>query len=408
MSEKKDFVIPNHVPQELIRPYILAPTTSTTGTTFKDPFNELAVQVRNESPDIFYSPNVFSGVPPMWVIWRVADISKIYLDTEHFSNRDMAPYAALSGGTWYQIPAETDPPEHSLFRALIAPQFSPPAMLRLDEKIRLYAREAILKLREAGECEFMKDFAFEFPIKVFMELMGLPQNRTEEFLQWETELIHGTNVDTISAAVRKVVAYLQGEIADRRENPREDLLSFGVQSKVDGRSLTEDELIGFAFNLFIGGLDTVSTHIGLQFLHLATHPQDQAALRAQPELIPDAINEMMRAYPGVSIFRTCIKKYSIKGVTFMPGDKILLNNTVAGRDPEAYDQPDEVQLGRKPRHLSFGFGPHVCIGMHLARREMRIAMEEALRLLPPFHLPKGYQVEHRLTIIQPVKLPLRW
>ena len=116
-------------------------------------------------------------------------------------------------------------------------------------------------------------------------------------------------------------------------------------------------------------MDTVSTNMAWQFRHLAEHPEHQRALRADPSLIPDAIEELMRAYPAVTTFRTCAHEVTIAGVTFQPGDKIAMPTCLAGRDPEAYEDADTVILGRKSRYMSFGYGPHLCVGMHLARRE---------------------------------------
>src|SRR3546814_5238870 len=122
----------------------------------------------------------------------------------------------------------------------------------------------------------MSEFAFEFPIKVFMELMGLPFDRVGEFMEWEMNLLHNHDLSKIAEATRSVLDYLGSEIEDRRANPRNDLISFGVQGKIDCRSLTQDELLGFMFNLFIGGLDTVSTKLGLPFRLLGSNPEDQA------------------------------------------------------------------------------------------------------------------------------------
>lgn len=205
-----------------------------------------------------------------------------------------------------------------------------------------------------------------------------------------------------------MVAYLAGEIEDRRANPRNDLITFGVTSQIDGRPLTQDELIGFMFNLFIGGLDTVSTNMGLQFWHLATHAEDQAYLRANPSEIPYAIDELMRAYGAVTTFRTCKKETELAGIRFMPGDKVAMSTTLAGRDPEAFDNPAEVRFDRRPRHVGFGFGPHTCVGMHLARRELRVAMEEFLKRVPAFRLVEGHNVVCHMGMIQPVALPLVW
>jgi cytochrome P450 len=395
--------LPAHVPETLVRPFpfIFGMTTA------RDPFNELAPEV-HQQPAVFYALHAYPGGTPAWVVRRAQDMRQIYLDTEHFSNKDFSPFSKLIGESWNQVPAETDPPMHALYRVFVNPLFTPKAITRLEDNIRATAISYIEAFKAKGECDVMKEFAFEFPIKVFLELMGLPLSRTRQFLEWEMTLLHHHDVTIIAAATREVVAYLRGEIADRRANPTDDLISYGVKAQIDGRGLTEDELLGFTFNLFLGGLDTISTHIGLQLRHLAEHPADQAKLRSQPDLIPQAIEEMMRAYAGVTTFRTCKKALNFNGVTMMPGDKIAMSTTLAGRDPEEYDQPNDVIFERRPKHLSFAYGPHLCVGMHLARREMRVALEEFLRLIPPFQIKPGHVIQSHLGIIQPVDLPLIW
>lgn len=394
---------PDHVPDALVRPFpfIFGLTTD------KDPFGELAASVHT-GPEIFYAPHAYPGATPAWIVRRTEDLRRLYLDTEHFSSKDFAPFSKLIGGSWGVWPAELDPPDHGPFRALIGKLFTPQAMAKLEDRIRQYAREYVTSFKDKGECEFMSDFAFEFPIKVFMELMGLPLNMTSIFLEWEMELLHNHDLAKIGVATQTVVNYLQEQIDERRKNPVDDLISWAVHTDMHGRALSNDELIGFTFNLFIGGLDTVSTHMGLQFLHLAKHPEHQQQLRDKPEITAAAVEELMRAYPAVTTFRTCSKETEIKGVKFMPGDKVAMCTTLAGRDPDEYDKPDEVHFDRKARHATFGFGPHLCVGMHLARREMRIAIEEFVAHIPEFSLPDDYVVNYHMGMIQPVELPLRW
>src|SRR5262249_22539089 len=138
------------------------------------------------------------------------------------------------------------------------------------------------------------------------------------------------------------------------------------------------------------------------------HPQDQQQLRANPAEIPHAIDEMMRAYGAVTTYRTCKKEASVAGVRFMPGDKIAMSTTLAGRDPAEFDNPKQVRFDRRPRHVGFGYGIHTCIGMHLARRELRISIEEFLKHVGPFSLQPGHRLRHYLGMIQPVELPLVW
>ncbi|MFA5549264.1 MAG: cytochrome P450, partial [Porticoccaceae bacterium] len=376
-------------------------------TTDRDPFGELAAAV-HQGPEVFYAEHAYPGGTPAWIVRRAEDLRQMYFDTEHFTSNGFSPFSMLIGEKWNLMPAEIDPPDHGVYRALVSPLFTPRAMARLEDRIRDYAREYVRDIKARGECEFMADFAFEFPIKVFMELMGLPLDMTRQFLAWEMNLLHNHDLAKIAEAARHVVDYLKTQLEDRRQNPRDDLITFAVQAEIDGRPLNYDELIGFTFNLFIGGLDTVSTHMGLQFLHLAKHPEHQQALRDNPALIPDAVEELMRAYPAVTTFRTCIKETELKGVKMMPGDKVAMSTTLAGRDPLEYANPGAVVLDRKARHLTFAFGPHLCLGLHLARREMRIAMEEFLAEIPEFRLPQGFEPEYHLGMIQPVTLPLVW
>jgi cytochrome P450 len=402
-SESHTTPVPSHVPPGLVRayPYVMGARTTAHPHDF--------IADIHKGPRIFWAERGGIGQGG-WVPRRLADMQRIFFDAEHFSNRDLAPFAKMVGETWSSIPADTDPPHHALYRRMVSPLFTPVRMAAMEDKIRGYAREQIMRLRSRGECEYMSEFAFEFPIKVFLELMDMPQDRIAQFLDWEAGLLHSSDLKSVAAATRSVVDYLRGEIDDRRRNPRQDLISYGVQVTIEnGRSLTDDELLGFCFNLFIGGLDTVSTHMGLQIRHVAEHPEHQALLRAEPKLIPDAVDELMRAYAAVSMIRTCVKEIETCGVTIRPGDKVLLPTYLAGRDPEAFERPEEVILNRRPRHISFGYGPHVCVGIHLARRELRIALQEFLAHIPEFRIEPGIEIESYLgAIIQPIRVPLVW
>ncbi|MDE2563033.1 MAG: cytochrome P450 [Sphingomonadales bacterium] len=396
--------IPAHVPGALIEDWPLI-----FGTTHKgNPYTDLVDPIHAGYPEVFYTRDAYPGLQPAWVVRRFEDVSAIYKDNVNFLNMGFAPFAMLTGENWHLVPAEMDPPSHSRYRSMIFPLFTPKAVRSLEDKVATYANLFIDRFKDRGQCEFMSEFAFEFPIKVILELIGLPQDMAGQFMAWETDLLHGHDLETIGAATREVVAYLRGEIEERKRKPREDLLTFGVNAEVDGVKMSDDEVLGFAFNLFIGGLDTVSTNLGLQFWHLATHPEDQARLRADPELIPDAIEEMLRGYAAVSTFRTVANKVEVKGVTMMPGDKVIMCTTLAGRDPAEWDQATEIRLDRKPQHVSFATGPHLCLGLHLARRELNFAITRFLAEIPQFRLAPGKDVEFHLGMIQPLELPLVW
>ncbi|MBL0115289.1 MAG: cytochrome P450 [Sphingomonadales bacterium] len=399
-----DRSIPAHVSEDMIRDWPFQ-----FGTTYKgNPYVDLVDPVHARYPNIFFTRDAYPGAQPAWVVRGFEDISAIYKDNVNFINMGFAPFAMLTGEDWHLVPAEMDPPKHGRYRAMIFPLFTPKAVRALEAKVSDYASHYIDQFKNKGGCEFMSEFAFEFPIKVILDLIGLPQDMVGQFMAWETDLLHGHDLETIASATKNVVAYLRSEIEDRKRNPREDLLTFGINAEVDGTKMTDNEVLGFAFNLFIGGLDTVSTNLGLQFWHLATHAEDQAKLRANPDLIPDAIEEMLRAYAAVSTFRTVANQVEVGGVTMMPGDKVIMSTTLAGRDPAAWPNPAVVNFSRKPQHVSFATGPHLCLGLHLARRELTFAMTRFLKDVPQFRLAPGAETEFHLGMIQTLALPLVW
>ena len=278
------------------------------------------------------------------------------MDTEHYSARGMSPFSMLVGQTWYLVPAESDPPDHLRFRLLLNPMLAPNRIAKLEDKIRQYARESLVALRGQGGCEFVADFAFEFPIRVFLELMGLPQEEIRQFLAWEDAILRNRDRESMAAAIRQITGYLAEQCEGRRRNPQNDLLTLGVQAEAAGK-LTEDQLTGFCFNLFVGGLDTVSTNMSSHFRHLAEHPEQQAFLRAHPERIPDALDELMRVYAGVTTSRRCIAETKIGEARILPGDMVMLPTILAGHDPEAYHESRNRRLRQKAAPRQFRFRP---------------------------------------------------
>lgn len=397
--------IPAHVPHALVRedyPFLMGAQTS------ENPFATM-VPALHAGPDIIYSTNYYPGFQPTWVPRRLEILQALYLDNEHFSTKELSPFSMLIGESWDLLPIEVDPPQHTVYRALFNPLFTPRRLLALEGAVRTAARDTIATFKDNGECEFMNEFALRFPIIVFLDLMGLPRDRMEQFLEWEHMLLHSFDMDTLVKGTGLVVAYLREMIEARRSQPRDDLISFAVTARVDGRALNDDELIGFCFNMFIGGLDTVSTNVSWQIRHLAENPGDQQRLRANPALIPAAIEELYRRYASVTTFRTCIKQTEVAGQTIMPGDKIAMSTTLANTDPAAWERPNEVDFDRAPRHVTFGYGVHRCIGAVLARRESAIAIEELFAAIPEFRIEAGAEVTTELgPILQTGNLPLVW
>jgi cytochrome P450 len=396
--------LPAHVPPELVRPYPFH-----TGELLNEnPFHTLIPSLM-EGPPAFYTLDGFHHLAPMWVFRRFEDVATLFTDTEHFSSENNTPFSAMDGGGWNLVPAESDPPLHTFHRAIMNPLFSPKRMAALESNVREVAIEAIEAFRERGECEFMADMAYRFPIAVFLGLMGLPMSQVDQFLTWEHGLVRATSYDQMRDATRNVTGFLRDLIEQRRRNPGDDLVSYALTAEHDGKRLNEQELLGFCFTLFIGGLDTVTTNMGWQARHVAEHAAHQAELRADPTKIPQAVEELLRAYAAVTVNRRCIKATQVGGVQLMPGDILALPTPLANNDAETFDRPFEVRLDRNPRHLALATGVHRCLGAPLARRELTIALTEMVARLPQFGVKPGFQVKtHIGPILQVDALPLVW
>lgn len=396
-------MLPGHVPPSLARSWPLSPLLPP-----DDPF-EIIIPRIHAGPEVFYGTDVIGPGMGSWVFRRAEDIRAIYRDIEHFSAAGRGTLSHMLGETWSVIPVDTDGAEHTAYRALLNPLFTPARAARLDDRARQLASELIGGFSSLGSCEFIGDFARPLPCTIFLSVMGFPIERMTEFLQWEDAIIAGTELEHRQWALRNIKAFLFDAIAERRSNPGPDLLSELLASQVDGRAPSDVELMGMAINLFLGGLDTITSMAGWHFKHLATHPADQAALRADPSLIPAALEELLRAYALVTMQRLCIKRTTIRGVTVLPGDYVTVSTPLAGRDPEAFEQPDEVRFDREPTHGAFAFGRHRCLGAHIARKELAIMLQEFLAAIPAFRVAPGAEVPMHLGAQMGIDaLPLVW
>ena len=382
MSLNATFQAPAHVPAHLVR---VSPISMFAPAT-EDPYSRLLPRLHAEAPDVFYAPGShMSG--GSWILMRAEDIRAVMLDTEHFSSAGQTGLSRLVGEDWDIIPVETDAPLHGQYRAVLNPLFSPRKIAEMETSVRATARSMLDGFADRGRCEFISAFAAPFPVTIILRLMDLPVEEMPQFLEWEGMLVHSPDLAQKASAMRAIMDYLKAVIAERRVAPKEDFISHAVTAEVDGRRLTQSEIISIAFQLYLGGLDTVTQTMGWQFKHLAEHAEDQRALRDDPSRISDGLEELLRAYPTVSSYRTCIKPIRIGEAMIAPGDVVTVSTAIASRDPRVCDRPEEVRFDRGPvPNITFAYGPHRCIGSHLARQEMRIALEECLPRLKNFRL----------------------
>ena len=371
--------------------------------------HETIIPAIHQGPAVFYADNVTLNQPG-WVVRRAEDMRKIYADTENYHKRGNTGFARMIGEEWDIIPTELDPPVHTAYRSALNPLYAPSQMMKLDVKVRERARELVATFKDKGECEFVQDFAVLFPITIFLEMIDLPVERLGQFLEWESQMLRGTDRDIQVASVRAVKELLMETVAQRRKNPGDDLISKTMTLEIDGRKWNDMEVFGHCFNLYLGGLDTVTANLSLQFRHLAENHQDQQAMRENtPMQNVVAVEELLRAYAAVSTQRIVSKEHQIDGQTLLPGDVVSMSTPLAGRDPEAFENPQEVRFDRKPAHLTLGHSIHRCLGQHLARRELQTAIEEFVKVMPMFSLQEGFRVPWMTgNIIQVTELPLRW
>jgi cytochrome P450 len=295
---------------------------------------------------------------------------------------------------------------------LLNPLFTPAKVNELAKGVRETAIDLIDRIAGNKQCEFMEAFGRPFPITVFMRLLGLPLEQAPQFLKWEEDLLHSdpTDIQTKANAAREIRDYLRTLAASRRADPREDLASFVVQASIDNKPLSDDEILGIYYLFFVGGLDTVAATLGFIFHWLATHPEEQASLRADPSKHTDAIEEFLRAFSVVITRRRVTTDTKVAGVEMKAGDWVTVPLMMAGLDAADYPNPLELKLDRSPnRHMAFAFGPHRCIGSNLARREFSVALVEWFARIPPFRLKAGTQpTVHGGGVFGVERLELEW
>lgn len=400
--------IPAHVPPELV----MEPESYDDFNTFVDPFS-VTKNAFKELPPLYYSPKPRVGISHdrgHWVVTHYEDIKKVYQTDDIYSTKGAAGFNTLVGETFPMIPLGIDKPDHMKYRTMLNPKFSPKAVTELEVFIRATINELIDGFVEQGECDAAYDYGRLYPVKVFLNLMGFPQDMLEQFLQWEYALLHSFgDVEKVKWGIGSAINWLREFIEETKKNPSDNLTSYIVNSEIDGRPLTEDEIMGTVTFLWIGGLDTVAATTALMFRRLALEPHLQQQLRDNLELVPEAIEEFLRTEPLVNSTRLVLKDHEIRGVQIKKGEFVTCLNTAGNFDPEEFENPREVRFDRPfNRHFSLAGGPHRCLGSHLARRELRIALSEFLQRVPPFKLKPGADMAAHPGLVAAPRVPIVW
>jgi cytochrome P450 len=245
---------------------------------------------------------------------------------------------------------------------------------------------------EDGRADAAADYAQQIPVRVIGLILGVPESMSDTFTGWVRDLLEfAYDAERRAKARNELVPYFFNLMQERRANPGDDLISELLQAEVDGQPVPDAHILGTVALTLIAGVDTTWSAIGSAMWHLATHPDDRRRLVAEPELMPVAIEELLRAYSPVTMARIVVDDIDFQGCPMKAGDRVLMNFPAANRDPEAFPDPDQVIIDREiNRHVAFGAGIHRCAGSNLARMEMRVAVEEWLARIPEFDLdPSG-------------------
>ncbi|WP_292959647.1 cytochrome P450 [Novosphingobium sp. UBA1939] len=379
---------PVHVPPELVGGFNLMDDPSMMPQPLGDPHTAIARLL--DGPPIFYSLNMTRNGEGAWIVVRAEDQRRVLQDGVTFSsNRNI--FSSALGETWPLIPLEIDPPEHGKWRSLLNPLLSPRRVVNLEPIVRQRAIELIEGIKAKGNsCEAMHNFAFPFAVSIFLQFLGIGHERLHEFVGWANDLLHGTPAQR-TAAAKIVVAFLDDLQALRRREPADDFMTFVTQAEIDGRRMTPEEVKAMSVLLFVAGLDTVAAAIGFDLLYLAQHRAEQEMLRAEPGRILLAAEEMLRAFPTVTPIRRATRDVDVAGALIKAGDLIACPSMTANRDPAEFANPEKIDFAREDnRHVAFAYGPHRCLGSHLARREVVIGLEEWLARIPTFRFKEGH------------------
>lgn len=341
------------------------------------------------------------------------DVQHVLRHPEVFSSGMDAVYL---GNVRPLIPLQIDPPEHKKFRKLLDPIFAPQRMALVEPRTRELVRELIDQVADRGECNFHEAIAEKLPTTVFLELLGLPTERLDEFLELKDGIIRpggDTEADRRAALdvnAPKVYAVLEEAIDAHAAESGDDIIGGFLRAEVDGEKLTREDILDIGFLFFIAGLDTVTASLDCFVAYLAQHPEQRQALVDDPSLIPSAVEEMLRwESPVGGVARVAVADTELSGCPIRKGQSVFVMIGSANTDERSWQRADTVDFHREVnKHYAFGGGVHRCLGSHLARMELRAVLDEWHRRVPAYSLKPGTVLQYAPSLRQITNLELVW
>jgi cytochrome P450 len=350
-----------------------------------------------------------------WLPTRYQDVAAIAHDTERFTSRSIImgnfrpprEIAPIGGSP----PITSDPPFHHDARKLLLPAFTKTAVDKLEPATRMFCHSLLDRLDGRDVVDAARDYAQHIPARVIADMLGFPPEDGPKFREFVASRLEGVNLPQGERVTRMsaLFYYLLGQVHDHLENPRDDLTTLLINAELRGSKLKPSHVVGTMMLLLIAGIDTTSSAIGASLWHLAANPQDRRRLGTEPELLRTAMEEFLRAFAPVTMARMAKEDMHWNGVDMRADDWILLSYPAANRDPAQFDRADEVVVDRQiNQHAAFGLGIHRCLGSHLARMELRVALEVWLERIGDFSLADPAAVSWSAGQVRgPRTLPLR-
>ncbi|GAB7144858.1 cytochrome P450 [Mycobacterium riyadhense] len=377
----------------------------------RDPYTELA-RLRREEPvqriDASGMPHEVSK--PVFIVYRHEEVQQMLRDNETFSSAIIID--AFGDVLGRHVMLGMDEPEHGRHRALVSKAFSQKALARWeDELVRKVGNELIDRFAPRGRADLVKEFTFPYPTQIIAGLLGLPREDYPQFQRWSISLLSFTvNPERGRSASAALQEYFAPILAARREEPRDDLTSGLAQAEIDGEKLSDEEIFSFMRLLLPAGVETTYRSLGNMLFGLLSNTDQLDAVRADRSLLPQAIEEAVRWEPPLlTITRVATRDTELAGVPIPAGSSVMPMLGSANRQEDRYPDPDRFDVFRSARaHIGFGHGVHVCLGMHLARLEMRVALNLLFDRLPDLRLdPEGDDPHIRGQVFRsPTALPV--
>jgi len=372
-------------------------------------------RLRAEHPVYWHPPN--AGNPGFWVVSRHADVMAVYRDDERFTSEQGNVLVTLLAGhdsAAGQMLAVTDGERHKDVRNLMLKAFSPRALNRVSERVRRNTRQLVSEAVRRGECDFATDVAAQIPIATIGDLLGVPPNDRGYLLSLTKSSLSSDEADQSAEdawlARNEILLYFSDLVAERRENPVDDVISVLTASTVNGEPLTDQDIVFNCYSLILGGDETSRLTMIDSVLALSRHPAQWRLLKDGEVEVKTAGEEVLRwATPAMHFGRTALTEVELRDQVIAPGDVVTLWHTSANRDESVFTDPDVFDLTRSPnKHITFGYGPHFCLGAYLARVEV-VEMLDALRTFSTgFEVVGEPQPIHSNLMTGMSRLPVRF